>query len=61
MTDFDPFAGAKFGNYLFQVHGNAEAPLDAEQTRQRIEQAQLFVEAAHSCYGRMLERAAEGA
>jgi len=50
---FDPFAGAKFAQYFFQAHERrAEAP-SAERTHQLIEEAQLFIEAAHACYARM--------
>ena len=50
---FDPFAKGKFAQYLFRVHGEALEGPDEPQTRQVIEEAQLFIEAAHSCYGRM--------
>jgi len=51
---FDRFAGGKFGTYLFNAVEEA-GEVDAERARQRIEEAQLFVEAAHSCYGRLVE------
>ena len=50
----DRFAGGKFGTYLFNAMEDRDA-IDAERARQRIEEAQLFVEAAHSCYGRLVE------
>ncbi len=50
---FDPYAGGKFANYLFAVHARAEAPFTAESAEQTIEEAQLFIEAVHSCYNRM--------
>ena len=50
----DPFAGAKFGNYLFQAHDTA-SDKDDFTARKRIEEAHLFVEAAHSCYNRLVE------
>ncbi|HUH04128.1 MAG TPA: nitrite/sulfite reductase [Kofleriaceae bacterium] len=53
----DPFAGAKFANYFLRTDGE-EAPsagISAEASRRKIEEAQLFIEAAHSCYGRMQE------
>lgn len=51
----DPFAGAKFANFLFRHHkappnGHAIPPARAHQT---IEEAQLFIEAAHACYDRL--------
>lgn len=50
---YDPFAGSKFANYLFRMHGAPYMGLNAEQVRQRIEEAQLFIEAAYSCNVRM--------
>ena len=49
----DPFAGAKFANYLFKVHESPPNGVSEEQARQHIEEAQLFIEAAHACYDRM--------
>jgi sulfite reductase (ferredoxin) len=54
----DPFAGAKFASYLFRTH---EKPPDGgvslDEARRHIEEAQLFIEAAHACYDRMQTRA----
>ena len=53
---FDTYAQGKFAHYYFDAHernGNAH---DEEEARQQIEEAQLFLEAAHGCYGRMLEQ-----
>jgi sulfite reductase (ferredoxin) len=50
---WDPFAGGKFGQYLFRAHEKANEPYTHEIAHQRIEEAQLVVEAAYSCYGRM--------
>ena len=53
---FDPFAGGKFGNYLLAAHeaaAQASFEVRPEGARQRIEEAQLFIEAAHSCYQRL--------
>ncbi|MDA1015991.1 MAG: nitrite/sulfite reductase [Planctomycetota bacterium] len=50
---FDPFAGAKFADYLFAAH---ESPNDAstpDSARTRIEEAQLFIEAVHTCYNKI--------
>jgi len=49
----DKFAGAKFASYLFGAHeagGNGGRP---EQARERVEEAQLFIEAAYKCYEKM--------
>jgi len=51
---FDPFAQGKFAHYYFAAHRRNGAAHDAESARQQIEEAQLFLEAAHSCYARML-------
>ncbi len=65
---FDPFAGAKFANYLFAAHDEVKSPTNgangsgsSEKARQRIEEAQLFIEAAHSCYQRVSQQMAEAA
>jgi sulfite reductase (ferredoxin) len=49
---FDPFAGGKFAQYLFAAHAPASKPADADTARYRIDEAQLFIDAAHSCYNR---------
>ncbi len=46
----DPYAGDKFANYLFSAHGNGINNSDPGKAHQLIEEAQLFVEAAHQCY-----------
>jgi len=50
---YDPFAGGKFAHYFFAAHENSRAPRTAERVRYLIEEAQLFIEAVHSCYNRM--------
>lgn len=50
---FDPFAGPKFGNYLFAAHDNAGAEFTADSARTQIEEAQLFIEAVHTCYNKI--------
>lgn len=54
---FDPKAHAKMALYLFRAH---EAPPSAEangtsreDAHQKIEEAQMFIEAAHACYDRL--------
>lgn len=49
----DPFGGDRFAQYLFRVHGRPFEGLSAEAAHRRIEEATLFIEAAHACYGRM--------
>ncbi|MBI4081588.1 MAG: nitrite/sulfite reductase [Candidatus Lambdaproteobacteria bacterium] len=52
----DPFAGGKFAHYLFAAHAHAGEPRSAEAAHHLIEEAQLFVEAAHSYYNRLVVR-----
>ncbi len=55
---FDPFAGGKFAHYLFKAHREGRSESTLEGAHQRIEEAQLFVDASHQCYERMLSQAA---
>ncbi len=52
---FDPFVGAKFVRYYLRAHDevNNGGAITPELARRRVDEAQLFVEAAHACYGRM--------
>ncbi len=54
---YDPYAGDKFASYLFETHEARGTCTIAslEQARQRVEQAQLFLEAAHACSERILQ------
>ena len=64
----DPFAGAKFGNFLLRLHANPPNGAGAtdgssgaayyERAHRTIEEAQLFIEAAHACYDRMQQASA---
>ena len=49
----DPFAGDKFAHFLYRVHGESGAAFNTEQARQRVQEAQLFIEASHACVERM--------
>ncbi|HEY6561341.1 MAG TPA: PaREP1 family protein [Polyangiaceae bacterium] len=49
----DPYAGAKFANYLIRVHSDGLGAPSKETVHQLIEEAQLFVDAAHQCYARI--------
>jgi sulfite reductase (ferredoxin) len=49
----DRAAGAKFANYLFRHHEEPVENPSSEVAHQIIEEAQLYIEAAHACYGRM--------
>ncbi|HEY5373639.1 MAG TPA: hypothetical protein VIK01_08115 [Polyangiaceae bacterium] len=51
---FDPFSGGKFAHYFFRAYEHqGEAGASKEGAHQLIEEAQLFVEAAHQCYTRI--------
>ena len=50
---FDPFAGGKFAHYLFAAHASADKPATPDSARYLIDEAQLFIDASHSCYSRM--------
>jgi len=50
---FDPFAGGKFAHYLFAAQEHSGGPYTSDSARYLIEEAHLFIEAAHSCYNRM--------
>jgi sulfite reductase beta subunit-like hemoprotein/uncharacterized protein (UPF0332 family) len=54
---FDPFAQGKFAQYFFFAHeavgSNGHHPSD-EAAHRLVEEAQLFIEACHSCYARMM-------
>ena len=50
---WDPFAGGKFANYLFDAHQKANEPYSADASRYLIDEAQLFIDAAHSCYSKL--------
>lgn len=50
---FDPFAGGKFAHYLFSAHEKSGEPYTPDSTRYLIDEAQLFIDAAHSCYNRI--------
>jgi sulfite reductase (ferredoxin) len=47
----DPFAGPKFAHYF--LHARPDDAVDAEKAHRRVEEAALFIEAAHACYDRM--------
>jgi sulfite reductase (ferredoxin) len=53
---FDPFVGGKFAQYLFAAHERAEVRHDADSAHRLVEEAQLFIEGCHSCYGRMISQ-----
>ncbi|MGB6545600.1 MAG: hypothetical protein WA871_10185 [Candidatus Acidiferrales bacterium] len=50
---WDPFAGGKFANYLFDAHQKSKEPYTSDSSRYLIDEAQLFIDAAHSCYNQL--------
>ena len=51
---WDTYAGGKFANYLFDAHQKASVPYTEDSARYLIDEAQLFIDAAHSCYNKLL-------
>jgi sulfite reductase (ferredoxin) len=51
---FDSFVGGKFAQYYFAAHEQRNVPYDAEKAHRLIEEAQLFIEASHACYGKLV-------
>jgi sulfite reductase (ferredoxin) len=49
----DPFAGPKFAVSFFQIHDDKARAGDEETAHHTIEDAQMFVDAAHQCYTRL--------
>jgi sulfite reductase (ferredoxin) len=56
---FDKYAGAKFAQFLLNRHAaGGDRAHTRESAHHSVEEAQLFIEAAHACHGRMVERSA---
>ena len=55
---FDRFAQGKFGLYLLDRHDDPPAAVDRDAASRRIEESQLFIEAAHACETRLTAEAA---
>ena len=51
---WDEYAGGKFGHYYLRAHEKSNEPYTPEEAHRRVEEAQLVIEAAHSCYRKML-------
>jgi sulfite reductase (ferredoxin) len=51
---WDRFRGGALSNYFFKAHENAGGVHTEEAAHQLIEEAQLFIEACHACYGSMV-------
>jgi len=58
----DPFAKGKFAAYLLKMHGDQSYKSANDEIAHRtLDEAQLFLEAAHACYQRLTEAAATAA
>jgi len=51
---FDPYAKGKFASYLFSAFEQRQQPANLDRSQQLIEEARLFIEAAHECYARLV-------
>jgi sulfite reductase beta subunit-like hemoprotein len=51
---WDPFAGGKFAQYFLDAHQKAGEPYTLDRSRYLLDEAQLFIDAAHSCNHRMM-------
>jgi sulfite reductase (ferredoxin) len=49
---FDKYAKGKFGSYLLRRHDEGAGPVGRDQAAARVEEALLFIEAAHACDAR---------
>jgi len=57
---FDRFATSQFAGYFLDRHDRPPARIDGDAARQRIEEAQLFIEATHRCEARLRGAAVGG-
>lgn len=48
----DPFAGDRFANFFFKALAADTANVTLDEARRRVEEAQLFIDAAHACLAR---------
>jgi len=51
---WDQYAGGKFGHYFLRAHEKVQESYTPEEAHRRVEEAQLVIEASHSCYGKLL-------
>ena len=49
----DRFVGASQWQYFQTAHESGGDARDRDEARRRVEEAQLFIEAAHACYARL--------
>jgi sulfite reductase (ferredoxin) len=51
---WDEYAGGKFGHYYLRAHEKSAEAYTPEEAHRRVEEAQLVIEAAHTCYRKLL-------
>jgi sulfite reductase (ferredoxin) len=56
---FDRFARGNFGRYLLDRHASPPDAVSRDEAAARVEEAQLFIEAAHACEARIAAEAAK--
>jgi sulfite reductase (ferredoxin) len=56
---FDRFAGGKFAQHLFMRHESPDSEATFESVRKTVEEAQLFIEAAHACHAKIAAQPGE--
>ena len=49
---FDPFVGGKFAHFFFRALEERDQAQTLDSAHQLVEEAQLFLDAAHQCYVR---------
>jgi sulfite reductase (ferredoxin) len=57
---FDKYAKDKFGRYLLRRHAEGPGRGDRDDAKARVEEALLFIEAAHACDARVSAKAPSG-
>ena len=51
---WDEYAGGKFGHYYLRAYEKRNEDYTPDEAHRRVEEAQLVIEAAHSCYRKLL-------
>ena len=59
---WDKYAGGKFAEYMFKAKEfiGASKAVDADRAVQLVQEAQLFIDAAHDCHNRLRGGVANG-
>ncbi len=52
---FERYIGASEAQYFISTHQAGGAVRDRDEARRRVEESQVFIEAAHACYSRLLQ------